>query len=244
MANAPGPSGPAPGRTPAVTVPAGPPEVAWRQQLDRDISARQVAVTRQVSIDLATIHVRCVRELGSGRGVSALPAVLDRELHALSVRATRLVDASATAISRRIFGTVLATEPDAALLDRIRRALRRAVDAGRPDGSERERVLLLTATSGVAVSGGPGAAAALAAVPPHPTDEVLPPVAVGLTATSYQLWQHKTNADKKDSRVWLQQAIRVIEGELERELTHRFTDLREALTAVAGDTVDHGVLLA
>jgi hypothetical protein len=45
-------------------------------------------------------------------------------------------------------------------------------------------------------------------------------------------------------RGWLQRAIQVLEGSLERECARRFDRLRDALVAVATDTIDHGVLLA
>jgi hypothetical protein len=80
---------------------------------------------------------------------------------------------------------------------------------------------------------------------------VLPPVAIGLTTSCYQMWQLKPvpgeaprEPDRKDCRRWLQQALRVVEGEFERELGQRYSDLQQALAIIAADAVDHGVLLA
>jgi hypothetical protein len=57
------------------------------------------------------------------------------------------------------------------------------------------------------------------------------------------MWQQKS-PDRKQCQGWLQQAIRVLETDLQRELNHRFGLLRDALAVVAADTIDHGVLLA
>jgi hypothetical protein len=72
---------------------------------------------------------------------------------------------------------------------------------------------------------------------------LLPPFAIGLSAVCYGMWQQKA-PDRKQCQGWLQQAIRVLEIELQRELTERFAELRQALIVVATDTIDHGVLLA
>jgi hypothetical protein len=215
--------------------------VHWLQILDQDIRSLGVAMGQRMAIDLATIHVRCMQETSSENGCARLPHVFDRELHALSVRATRALDDTAVDIMRRVFGEILDAEPDAAALARIRRATRRAIETTDGDAPEWDRILLVTVTSGIAVTSGRGAVASLAAVKPRPLDqEVLPPIGVGLSAGCYSMWR---GADRKECRGWLQQAIRVLEVSLERERAQRFDHLRDALTAVATDTIDHGVLL-
>jgi hypothetical protein len=228
---------------PAPRVVAAASDVRWMQILDREIRSRGVAVGQRLAIDLATIHVRCVQETNGESGCTRLAHVFDRELHALSVRTTGAVDAAATAIMRLVFGEILESEPDDAALARIRRATRRAVAGAEGGAPEWDRVLLVTATSGIAVTAGRGAVASLAAVRPRPLDEaLLPPIGVGLSAGCYAAWRN--GGDRKECRGWLQQAVHVLEGSLERERAHRFDHLRDALATVAADAIDHGVLLA
>ncbi|MER7002336.1 hypothetical protein ABT297_04715 [Dactylosporangium sp. NPDC000555] len=240
---------------------------AWQEMLDREIRARRLAAMERVSIELATIHVRCVQELGSGKGCPELPRVLDRQLHALSVRSTRVLHADTREVIGAVFGSLLDSPPDEVVLARVVAAARRAVDAARDDGRERDRVLLVTTTSGVAALTGAGALDGLSAVgawsgsisaEPHragPGAEdvwrVLPALGIGLNAGSYAMWQprHAPGGppklpDKKDCRRWLQQALREVEVGLGHELDERYAQLRQALEIIAGDAVDHGVLLA
>ncbi|WP_433051564.1 hypothetical protein [Dactylosporangium sp. CS-033363] len=225
---------------------------AWQELLDREIRARRLAAVERVSIDLATIHVRCVQELGSGKGCPELPRVLDRQLHALSVRSSRQLRVDTREVIDSVFGALLDTPPDEVVLARIATAARRTVDNGRDDGRDRDRALLVTTTSGVASLAGAGALDSLSATGTGPEDgQVLSPLGVGLNAGSYAMWQPRTGPggppklpDKKDCRRWLQHALREIEVELGHELSERYAELRQALSIIAGDAVDHGVLLA
>nr|BFE65352.1 dynamin family protein [Dactylosporangium thailandense] len=229
---------------------------AWQEHLEREIRARRLAAVERVSIDLATIHVRCVQELGSGKGCPELPRVLDRQLHALSVRSSRQLRTDTREVIDAVFGALLDTPPDELVLTRIATAARRAVDGARDDGRERDRALLVTTTSGVASLTGAGALDGLCATglaggaDPDPA-QVLSPLGIGLNAGSFAMWQprHAPGGppklpDKKDCRRWLQHALREIEVELGHELSERYAELRQALSIIAGDAVDHGVLLA
>ncbi len=227
---------------PAQRVSAAATDTRWSEVLDRELRSRSVAVGQRLAIDLATIHVRCVQETSGETGCARLPHVFDRELHALSVRTTNAIEVAATEIMRLVFAEILDGEPGAAALARIRRATRRAIEDA-DSAPEWDRVLLVTATSGIAVTAGRGAVASLAAIRPRPLDEaLLPPVGIGLSAGCYAAW--RGGGDRKQCRSWLQQAIHVLEGGLERECTARFDHLRDALSVVAADTIDHGVLLA
>lgn len=225
---------------------------AWQELLDREIANRRLAAVQRVSIDLATIHVRCVQELGSGKGCPELPHVLDRELHALSVRTTRQLHIDTREAIQTVFTELLDTPPDGVVLARIAAAARRAVDSLREDDRDRDHALLLTATSAVATVAGATAVDNLSAVGGgEPADQVLPALGIALNASCYALWQPKTApggppkpADKKDCRRWLQHALREIEVEVGQELGERYAGLRQALAIVGGDAVDHGVLLA
>ncbi|MFI5916124.1 hypothetical protein [Dactylosporangium sp. NPDC051541] len=235
----------------AVTVSA---DDGWPEHLDREIRARRLAAIERVSIDLATIHVRCVQELGSGKGCPELPRVLDRQLHALSVRSTRQLHADTREVIGTVFGALLDAPADEPVLARVAAAARRAVDSARDEGRERDRALLVTTTSGVAALTGAGALDSLSATgaaEPEGAGRVVSPLGIGLNAGSYAMWQarHAPGGppklpDKKDCRRWLQHALREIEVELGHELSERYAELRQALSIIAGDAVDHGVLLA
>jgi len=243
-------AGPAGAGVTSVSVPPDEGEERWQLLLDREIRNRRIAATQQLSIDLATIHVRCVQELGTGQGCPELPYVLDRALHGLSVRVTRQLEADTAAVIERVFTLLLDQPPTAAVLARVKAAARRTVDALADDEHARDRALLLTTTSAVATLTGPAATDGLSALGrPEPADRVLPGVGIALNASCYQLWQPRPGAaprgtEKKDCRRWLQQALRVVEVEMARELAGRFDDLRQALAIIAADAVDHGVLLA
>jgi hypothetical protein len=218
---------------------------AWMRVLESTTRQRAIAAGQRVAIDLASIHVRCVQQIGSGAGCARLAYAFDHELHGLSARTTRMVDTFATGIIEAVFTEILESPPDAAAMARIRRATRRVIASGGDgDPPDWDRIMLVTATSAVAATSGHGAVASLAAAPPRPlTDALLPPFAIGLSAVCYGMWQQKA-PDRKQCQGWLQQAIRVLEIDLQRELDERFDRLREALAMVGGDTVDHGVLLA
>ena len=83
------------------------------------------------------------------------------------------------------------------------------------------------------------------------TEPGLPALGIALNASCYAMWQPKAapggppkEPDKKDCRRWVQHALREIEVEVSHELDERYADLRQALAIIAGDAVDHGVLLA
>ncbi|MGC9670669.1 hypothetical protein ACNTMW_29505 [Planosporangium sp. 12N6] len=228
-------------RPPAPRVAPGATDERWTAVLEREIRSRRTAAAQRLAIDLAAVHVRCVRETTSEAGCARLASVFDRQLHALSLRATRSVENAATAIMHRVFAEILEVAPDDAALDRIRRATRRAVESADSGAPEWDRVLLVTSTSGVAATTGPGAVAGLAAVAPA-AGGVLPPIGVALSAGCYTA-RHR-EGDRRRCRAWLQQTVHTLETELGREVARRFGDLREALVVVATDTLEHGVLLA
>lgn len=232
----PGPAGPAP------RVADGATDAHWERVLDREINAFGTEAHEWLSGALAAIRSRCAREINRSDGCARLAYTVDRELHALSVRATRTVDDSATAIMRTVFGAILVAPPDGAAVERIRCATRRAIrdtDGGAPD---RDRALLVTSTGGVAVTAGRGAVAGFAAVGRRPAGaDLLPPISVALSANCYG--GRPGNTHRGRCRDWLERAVEALEIDLGRELAERFAYLREALAVVAADTVDHGVLL-
>src|SRR5262249_5466407 len=130
-------AGPAPGgfppagapRAPAPRVAATATDVRWLEVLDHEIRSRAVAIGQRLAGDLDTIRARCVDETSGESGCTWLPHMFDRELHALSIRATAALEVAATAVMRLVFGEILESQPDEATLARVRRATRRAVES-------------------------------------------------------------------------------------------------------------------
>src|SRR5262249_39000608 len=161
-----------------------------------------------LAVDLDTIHARCVYETSGESGCTWLAHMFDRELHALSIRATAALEVAATAVMRLVFGEILESQPDEATLARVRRATRRGGEGAEGGAPQGPRVLLATGPSGTAVPAGWGAAASPAAVPPRPLEEaLLPPIGIGLSAGCYAAWRSGDGGDGQVCHGWLQRAI-------------------------------------
>jgi hypothetical protein len=233
----------APGATRTVRVVRDAHESGWEDRLERQVRNAAHRIRQHLALELANIHLRCVQEIVFGAGCAGLPEALDREVHALSLRAVAECDAAVARVldetSTRVFGE----PPD----EGVRRRVAAAVREGLPDhpaGRDLDRVLLVTSTGGVATVTGPGAVGALPAYLGATGTAVLPPFGVGLSGGCYQLWRNPGNADPAKARSWLQRALREIELELGRELARRFEAVQLALRVVVADAVDHGILLA
>lgn len=149
---------------PTDTAPAVPSqEPDWRAALDAEIDARRTRAGQRMSIELATLHVRCVQELGSGAGAAAVPGVLDLELQALAVRAARALDRDVAEILRAVGAVLLGSPVDASGFARLATAVRRAV-VDSCDPPQSPHALLLTMTAGVATVTGKAAADSLCAL--------------------------------------------------------------------------------
>jgi hypothetical protein len=216
-------------------------ESGWEELLDRAVAAGLDDVRHALTIELANVHQRCVQDITFGGGCAGMPATLDRELHALSLRGADRVDAAVAEIIRTVLAHVLAGEAGPDVLRRVVAALRDRVEE---DGPDLARVLLVTSTGGaVAVVPGACATAALAAyqTATRPT-ALLPPLGLGLSASCYQKWRNE-KADADAAQAWLRDAVRGAEQELARALVERFEVVRQVLTGLVGDAVDHGLLL-
>ncbi|WP_326560682.1 hypothetical protein [Micromonospora sp. NBC_01796] len=218
-------------------------ESEWADWLDREVHTRAHRLRQHLALELAHIHLRCVQELVFGGGCRALPGALDRELHALSLRAVAESDLGVERILTETLTRVFGQPPDEAVRRRVAVAVRWgfAEDRG---GRELARVLLVTSTGGVATVTGARAVQALAAYPGELGGTVLPPIGAGLSGGCYQHWRNPANADTPKGRSWLQRALREVELELARELTRRFKAVQVSLGTVLNDAVDHGILLA
>jgi hypothetical protein len=215
-------------------------ESGWEELLGEVVGTAQQAVRQALTVELAGIHQRCGQDIVFGGGCAGMPAALDREMHALSLRGAEQVDTAITEITRRVLAHVLAEAPHDDVLRRVAGALRQRAEE---DGPDLPRVLLVTSTSGAvaAVSGGP-AASGLAAYQTSTWPGVLPPVGIGVSASCYKRWRDE-KADADAARGWLQDAVRGIERELHRVLAERFAVVQQVLTGLIGDAVDHGQLL-
>jgi hypothetical protein len=212
-------------------------------RLDRQVRSAAQRIRQHLALELANIHLRVVQEIVFGVGCAGLPQLLDRELEALSLLATRRCDEAVRGIVDAAAGQVFG----APLAEGVRRRIVHAVRWGlgdHPAGKELDRVLLVTSTAGVAGLSGAGATEALACFPGAARDEVLPPVGVALSGACWQHWRTPGNDDPNGARSWAQRALREVELELSREVSRRFEVIRLSLGVVLTDALDHGILLA
>jgi hypothetical protein len=235
-----------PERTGPIRVSPDAADSGWEELLEREIKWRCHAVWQRVAIELAHIHLRGVHELIFGAGCPGLPYTLDRELHALSIFATRQLDSAVAALVDQLLPQVLAAAPDEHGLRLIGATLRRTLDDEVPAGRARDRVLLVTSTSGLAVVSGTGAEVNLASyrtAPTGPMAAVAAPIGIALTGGCYLFWRDPAHADADKCRYWLQRVVREVESELRRELELRFRELSRGVVALLQDAFEHGIVL-
>jgi hypothetical protein len=227
------------------TVPVAPDahESDWEDRLERQVRTSAHRVRQHLALELANIHLRCVREIVFGSGCPGLPDVLDREVHALSLATVAECDAAVARILDETATRVFGEPPDDGVRRRVVAAVRQGF-ADHHDARDLDRVLLITSTGGVATVTGPGAVTALPAYRGAADISLLPPVGVGLAGGCYQLWRHPGRDNPAKARSWLQRALRDVELELSREMIRRFEAVRSSLTALMAEAVDHGILLA
>jgi hypothetical protein len=243
-----------PGATRTVKVTADAHESAWAARLEKQARAEIHVVRQRLAIELANIHLRVVQEIVFGTGCAGLPDALDREVHALSLRAIAECDAAVERLLVDAVTQVLGDAPDEGVRRRVAAAVRRsfAEDAAAKD---LDKVMLVTSTAGVGSVTGPGAVAALAAYPVEPGRTILPPLGLGLSGQCYLQWRGSAAvasggkpvdkaAETNKARTWAQRAIRGIELELLREVSRRIEAVQRGLTGVLAEAVDHGILLA
>jgi hypothetical protein len=238
-----------PGATRTVRVVAEAHDSDWVERLEKHARTEAHAVRQRLAIELANIHLRVVQDIVFGTGHAGLPEALDREVHALSLRAVAECDAVVDRLVDDAVTQVFGEAPDEGVRRRIAAAVRRGF-ADDPGARDLDKVLLVTSTAGVAAVAGPGAVAALAAYPVVPGRTILPSLGVGLSGGCYLHWRGAATsetskaAEANKARSWLQRAIRGIELELLRETSRRIEAVQRALSATLAEAVDHGILLA
>lgn len=214
----------------------------WRQKLEYAIASRRQAAGKAATNDLSGTLARCSRLLSSSTRGDVVPRMLDRELHALSVRVTRRLEQDAAATAREVCATLIADQPDSALVDRVLASVRQAIesfeDAAVPRG------LLLTMTGAVATMTGRSALGSTAALAePCPAAAGLPPVVVAVSQTCFRETRWSSDSGAEHCLLWLRRALTAVGGAILHDLDARYADLRRGMELVAEEAVDHGFLL-
>ena len=203
-------------------------DAAWRQVLATRLGEHRSAVKDLFADDLDALVERC------GADPLRLPEALDTELHALSLRTSACLDMAARDLVAAVFSAVVEGRLRESDLVRVTTALWRRVE---PD----DRTLLVTATAGVAaVSGAADAVSATGLFSPN----LLPPVNLAVSGNCHLMWHYRGVPDQLAAREWLHHAAESVHCAVATGLDARFAALAEAVGALAGDAVDHGVLLA
>ncbi|WP_203931767.1 hypothetical protein [Virgisporangium ochraceum] len=203
-------------------------DVAWRQVLAERLSEHRTAVRDLFADDLDALVERCAVD------PLRLPDTFDTELHALSLRASACLDMAARDLVAAVFSTVVEGRLRESDLVRVTTALWRRVE---PD----DRTLLVTATAGVAaVSGAADAVSATGLFSPS----LLPQVSLAVSGNCHLSWHYRGVPDPAAAREWLYHAAGSVRDAVGVAIEDRFAALAEAVGALAGDAVDHGVLLA
>ncbi|GIF73232.1 hypothetical protein [Asanoa siamensis] len=226
-----------------VRVAEGVHESDWAERLEAAARAETHLVRQRLAIELANIHLRCVQEIVFGAGPSGLPEVLDREMHALSLKAVAECDDAVDRLLTTAATQVLGAPPDEGVRRRVAAGVRRGLADDRA-ARDLDKVLLITSTAGVATVAGGGAVAGLAAYPVEPGRTILPSLGVGLAGGCYGQWRNAGPSDTNRARSWAQRSIRGVELELLREVSRRLDATHRALSGVLAEAVDHGILLA
>jgi hypothetical protein len=203
-------------------------DAEWRRVLAARLGEHRTAVKDLFADDLDALVERC------GADPLRLPEALDTELHALSLRTSACLDMAARDLVAAVFSAVVEGRLRESDLVRVTTALWRRVD---PD----DRTLLVTATAGVAsVCGAADAVSATGLFSPS----LLPPVNLAVSGNCHLMWHYRGVPDQVAAREWLHHAAESVHGAVDAALDARFAELAEAVGALAGDAIDHGVLLA
>jgi hypothetical protein len=73
---------------------------------------------------------------------------------------------------------------------------------------------------------------------------LVPPVSLAVSGNCHLSWHYRGVPDPAAARDWLHHAAESVHCAVEAMLEARFASLAEVVGSLAGDAVDHGVLLA
>lgn len=215
----------------------------WADGLDRQVRTSTHRLRQEIALEVANSHLRCVQQIVSGTGLTALPGFLDREVEALSLDMVAACDAGVDRILGETLTLVLGPAPDEGVRLRVAAAVGWGL-ANDPAARDLDRVLLVRETGQVEAVPGLGAVAGLAAYPGGSGGVILPPFGVGLSGGCYQYWGNPARTDPVRARSWLRRALREVEVELSREVSRRFTAIGRSLAGVLTEAVRYGSLRA
>ncbi|MDG4785239.1 hypothetical protein O7626_04705 [Micromonospora sp. WMMD1102] len=232
-----------PGATRAVPVAPAARTSDWAERLDRRSRELAHRLRQDIALEIAAIHLRCVREVVGDAGVPGLPGLLDREVEALSLEVVASCDAGVDKLLAESLARVFGEVPDEGVRLRAAAAVGWGLAADR-GARDFDRVLLIRETGEVETVYGLGAVAMLAGYPGGTGGAILPPLGVGLSGGCYQYWRRPFRADPIRARSWLRQALRGTELELCRQVSRRFEAIAGSLAGVLAEAVRHGRLLA
>jgi hypothetical protein len=214
----------------------------WSSILDRWLHTSSRQVRQKLADEVAEVHLRCVQDIVFETGCAGMPEALDRELHALSLRATAECDAAVNAVVGDVLRLVLGREPTEGVRLRVVTAVRRGL-VEVPTGGDLARILLVTSTGGVATVSGEAAVAAMAGYATQARSPVLPPIGIGLAGGCYVAWSNPT-CEVARARTWLTGVTDAVELALLADVERRLRAVHRCLAGLIGETVDHGILLA
>lgn len=243
-----GPSGGGAGAAPA----GGPEQTDWSARLDRTVQRAGQRVRHTLAIELARIHLAAVQEIVFGGGPAVAPDFLDRELLALSVRATADCAAGVDGVVDVMIDLVFGAGSVVTLRQPVRELLRRRILVDPPPATG-SIGLLATAAGQVAPVTAPTPAQSpdgvpmlgaqidvFAAYPGPPSRSTVPPIGLALAADCWHPRNGPAGMAPDQARSWTQRMLRAMELELSREVAVRFAAVRRGLASLLADTIDGG----
>jgi hypothetical protein len=194
---------------------------------------------------MVDLRAAVASDLGQPGGVQRIPAALDRELHALSLRVSRGLELDARRVAEWILADVGLAGPVPVARERITAAVGAELATLAAARGEPDRCLLLTATGAIGRVAGPGAFACLDALGADPDAHrrpMIPPLGLAVSPACFALWRRRAGS-LATVRRWLRTVTREIDSQLRAELAGCLADLEQAVATVASDAIDHGMLL-
>jgi hypothetical protein len=227
-------------------------QVDWSARLDRTVQRAGQRVRQTVAIELARIHLAAVQEILFGGGPAVAPDFLDRELLALSLRATADCAAGVDDVVDVMIDLVFGAEALVTLRQPVRELLRRRILVDPPPATG-SIGLLATAAGQVtrAAASNPGQPLGgvttlgagidvFAAYPGPPSRSTVPPIGLALAADCWHPRSGPAGMAPDQARSWTQRMLRAMELELAREVAVRFAAVRRGLASLLADTIDGG----